>query len=119
MVPLVYLASLTAARFSVDTPWFLPNLIISRGLLFAPFLLLRPIQIRKSQGKEILDNMRSNYRHSILVMLFGGIAMQIAHTTTILPVLAPMAAISNDPAISALSYDFLFGVFSLFLCKAI
>ncbi|KAK5052554.1 hypothetical protein LTR84_002419 [Exophiala bonariae] len=120
IITLAYLASLTAARFSVDIPYFLPNLVVSRLLLFAPFLLLRPaLQARNPQQTEIVVSMWSKYRHSILALVIGGIVMQIVHTAMILPVVTPLAAVNDDPATSALSYDFLLGLFSLILCNVV
>lgn len=97
------------------------TLLISRTLLLAPFLLLRPTpqppQPMKLQRNGLLMEIWFKYHHSILVVVVGGIVMQIVHTLAILPALVPVAAINNHPATSALSYDFLLGVLSLCLCN--
>lgn len=121
MVVLTYIASLVAASQSGQRPsWLFPVLFSTRILLFAPYLVLQPSRgpgTRRALLRS-LDTTLQGYRQSFAVLFLAGFLMQAVQTMRLPSKSFPWSTLKDDPAISALGYDFflsIMGSFAYFL----
>jgi hypothetical protein len=134
LLVLTYFVMLAMAPSSVGTGWFFPMLLSTRVLLFAPFVLIRPrastpveaegseptrVVSRAGQGSgAYFSDPKDLERHEsrwTTVLVGTYMAVQVA-----MGVFVPgqrvehtLSALHDSPAVSALGYDLLLGIFSV------
>ena len=112
--PLVaYFALLTAAQFTIDTGYFMSMVIALRLLLFCPLALAT--MLPKSFGHELPANdVREQNVTQLIVVGLVSINLVCVQTMYTLAsngfsFIGMIKAVNNDPAVSALGYDYILG----------
>lgn len=112
--PLVaYFALLTAAQFNIDTVYFMSIVIALRVLLFWPLAL--GTLLPKSFGHDLpAKDVREQNLTQLIVI--GLVSINLVCVQTIYTLasngfnfIGMIKAVNNDPAVSALAYDYILG----------
>ena len=112
--PLVaYFALLAAAQFTIDTGYFMSIVIALRLLLFWPLALAK--MLPKSFGHELpAKDIREQNLTQLIVIGLVSINLVCVQTMYTLAsngfnFIGMIKAVNNDPAVSALGYDYILG----------
>jgi hypothetical protein len=122
---LAYFLSVTQAPANVDTPWLLPTLLATRALLFAPYLVLAPssrLSWRTPVGQSASrGTLHEAYRPAWKMILVCTVVMYVRQYRVVLDdnhksaIWEGFRTLNDVPAVSALAYDYILGLGSLYV----
>lgn len=109
-----YVLGLSIAPTQVDTTAFYAILFGIRGLLFAPYWVLKPgVRSKTNVAGGSIAGLYWEYRFSALVLVVGGMFLHLRQTRAALPIVEAIKAVNDNPAVAALGYDYVIGAVSL------
>ncbi len=122
---LAYFLGVSQAPDSLGSPWFFHVLFATRALLFAPYLVLAPssqLSWRTSLGRsKARGTLNHAYGIAWKMIAAGAVVLHLKQTKLLLDdnhksaVWEGFRIINFNPATSALAYDYIIGVASLYI----
>ena len=122
---LAYFLSVSQTPEAVGSPWLLPIMFATRALLFAPYLVLAPSSERSWRTplgrSSARGTLHAAYGSAWKMVAAGAVMLHIRQSKFVLDdnhksaVWEGFAKINDDPAVSALAYDYILGVSSLYV----
>lgn len=122
---LAYFACVSQAPEAIASPWFFPILFATRILLFAPYLILAPssqLSWRTPLGRSSArETLHAAYGPAWKMFAASVVMLQIRQSKFVLDdnhksgVWEGFAIINDQPAVSALAYDYVIAMSSLYV----